>query len=142
MNAFQLKLDRELPAPVERVFQAWTRPELLARWFGPGTVTTESAAADATPGGGYRVEMRAPDGSTHTPFGFYHEVNADERLVFTWQWEGGDAVTLVKVNFDVLDANLTKLELTHTGFEDDEVAQKHVEGWSGSLEKLLALFTH
>jgi len=46
-----LVLKRTLPATPDRVFAAWTRPELVRRWFSPGEMAVEEAALDVRVGG-------------------------------------------------------------------------------------------
>lgn len=45
-SAHALVIRRTFPAPPERLFAAWTRPELLRRWFGPGPIGVEEAVPD------------------------------------------------------------------------------------------------
>ena len=54
---------RVVPAAPERVFEAWTDPELLICWWGPSHVTCTRAEVDARPGGAYRLDNQLPDGS-------------------------------------------------------------------------------
>ena len=46
IQSYTLSLTRDFNAPREKVFQAWTDPEILMKWFGPKGVTTESARID------------------------------------------------------------------------------------------------
>ncbi len=51
-------LDRTYPAPPEKVWAAWTRPELLRRWACPDTAwRVSSCEVDARAGGGYRIRF-------------------------------------------------------------------------------------
>ena len=84
-----LQVKRHLDASPKQVYRAWTDPEQLARWFAPspdfGVVIHE---LDPRAGGGYHIEMRAPDGASHVAVGEYRELEAPRRLAFTWRWEG------------------------------------------------------
>ncbi len=57
-------LEREFDAPRELVFQAWTDPELVARWYGPN-VETIVHTMEAKPGGLWLVEMKWGDSSKY-----------------------------------------------------------------------------
>ena len=75
---------RFLQARRERVFEAWTRPDLMARWFFPGDGWTATITSDLRVGGRYEILMRDAAGDQHTQFGQYREVVPVSRLVFTW----------------------------------------------------------
>ena len=78
-----LVLTRVFNAPREKVFKAWTDPELLKRWFAPLPYTTPVAEFDVRPGGSNLIVMRSPDGTDMPNRGVYLEVVENERLVFT-----------------------------------------------------------
>ena len=78
----ELVLTRIIDAPREKLFRAWTDPELLKQWFAPLPYTTPVAELDMRPGGANLVVMRSPDGRAAEP-GVYLEVVENERLVFT-----------------------------------------------------------
>lgn len=138
-----LRLSRRFDAPRERVFEAWTSPEVLRRWWhaGPDWDTPE-AEVDLRTGGSYRLAMRDPEsGQTHTLVGEYREVQPPERLVYTWTWESnpdemqGSAGTLVTVEFSD-DGGSTVVDITHSGFATEEIRDLHVHGWEACLANL------
>ena len=140
-----LSISRIFAAPRELVFQAWTEPERLRKWWRvQADYTTPIAEVDLRVGGKYRLGMQAPD--NEHPFvvgGTYREVLPMERLVYTWVWENdseeGDsdfrpAETLVTVEFrDVGDK--TEVVLTHEFFPDDDMKDQHGHGWNGGLDQ-------
>lgn len=69
-------------APRSLVFQAWTDPALLARWFGPKGFTFETATMDLRPGGTFLYCMKAPSGEAMWGKFVYEEIVAPERLVY------------------------------------------------------------
>ena len=73
--------------PPAKVFAAWTDPEKVKRWMGPGEVKVMSTEGDPRTGGRYRWLMQAPDGTEHDVSGVYREVIPNEKLVFTWAWK-------------------------------------------------------
>lgn len=141
-----LQIARSFKANRQKVFEAWTKAEVLKQWFGPtDDFTVPWAEVDLRVGGKYRIQMKAPDGETHTVGGVYREVVSPEKLVFTWAWEAGGGCgdsekeqhveTLVTVEFHAKGRD-TEVVLTHTLFPNPETRDKHHEGWSGCLTRL------
>lgn len=102
---------REFDAPPERVFQAWTDPELFKQWIGPRAYTTRLDAWDARTGGSWRYAVLADGEERASFFGSFHEVRPPERLVQTFTWEGApDGVSLDIATFVDLGNGRTRLE--------------------------------
>ncbi len=78
-----LVLTRIINAPREKVFKAWTDPELIKQWFAPKPWTTPVAETDVRVGGSNLIVMRSPDGKDFPNRGVYLEVVPTERVVFT-----------------------------------------------------------
>jgi uncharacterized protein YndB with AHSA1/START domain len=80
-----LALTRTLNAPRQMVFDAWTDPEQLAKWWGPRGFSAPTCELDAKAGGNIRINMHAPQLGfpNHWMTGTMQEVIAPERLVFT-----------------------------------------------------------
>jgi uncharacterized protein YndB with AHSA1/START domain len=136
-----LRIERTFDAPAVDVFDAWTNPEVLKRWWGASpTWRTPVAEVDLRVGGSYRLSMEDPDAGTfHTVTGEYREVRRPERLVYSWCWVQDDGqtgpVSTVSVEFVEADARTTVL-LEHSGLESAESRNRHGEGWAGCLETL------
>ena len=81
-------MSRRFNAPRRLVFDAWTKPELLRRWYGARGWTLPVCEVDLRPGGGYRYVMRGPNGADVTLRGTYRQVSPPERLVSTEAFEG------------------------------------------------------
>jgi uncharacterized protein YndB with AHSA1/START domain len=79
----ELTLTRIIDSPREKVFRAWTDPELLKQWFAPKPWTTSMAELDVRPGGANLIVMRSPEGEEFPNRGVYLEVVKNERLVLT-----------------------------------------------------------
>ncbi|MBV9813151.1 MAG: SRPBCC domain-containing protein [Acetobacteraceae bacterium] len=134
-----LTLVRRIKAPPARVYAAWIDPAQIARWWGPEPTTVISAEADPRPGGRYRVVFRSRDGERHDCRGSYHEVEQDRRLVFTWSWVSTpERQSLVTVEIRAIEAG-SELTLTHAQFYDEAARDRHRGGWTGALEKLVAM---
>ena len=131
-----LTLKRRLKAPPAKVFAAWTDPEKVKRWIGPGEIKVIVAEGDAHVGGRYHWLMRSPEGNEHDVSGVYREIVANEKLVFTWAWKSApEQQTLVTVLLKP-DGDGTLLTLIHENFADEDARDSHQGGWSSSLDKL------
>ena len=111
-----------LQATPDVVFPYLTQADRYARWQGV------RAELDARPGGVFRVWMDADTVAS----GEYVEVEPQRRVVFTWGWEGSEAVppgsTTVEIDLEP-DGDATTLTLRHSGLPDGESAAMHEEGW-------------
>ena len=131
-----LTLKRRFKASPAKVFAAWTDPEKVTRWMGPGEVKAVSAECDVRVGGRYRWLMRAPSGEEHDVGGVYREVVPNEKLVFTWAWKSTpERESLVTVLIKP-DGEGSLLTLTHEQFFDEDVRDRHQQGWAGALDKM------
>lgn len=81
--ALDLVLARSIPVPPERVWAAWTEPELLVQWFTPAPWKTASVDLDLRPGGRFITTMESPDGDMYPNAGCYLHVEPQRLLVFT-----------------------------------------------------------
>lgn len=79
----ELVLTRVINGPRQKVYAAWTTPELLKQWFTPKPWSTPIAELDVRPGGSNYIVMRSPDGAEFPNRGVYLEVVPNERLVLT-----------------------------------------------------------
>jgi uncharacterized protein YndB with AHSA1/START domain len=127
---------RILNAPRERVFHAWTRPDLMARWFFAGEGWTTKATTDLSIGGRYEVLMRDGAGVEHAQFGRYREITPFSRLVFTWCCPDlGVEDSVVTVELSDRGAR-TELLLTHALPPDRTIRHAHQDGWEGCIGNL------
>jgi uncharacterized protein YndB with AHSA1/START domain len=141
----EIRIIRWFNAPRQLVFNAWTDPAMLVRWFGCAAFTTMDAQADARAGGAWRVVMRSPEGQDFPAYGEYIEVVSPERIVMTHRWEKQVAGvnpahhrTLVTVNF-FDEGTGTRLEFRQTGLATIASRDSHIGGWSDSMDALYRL---
>lgn len=80
-----LVLERRIDAPLDLVWQAYTDPEHLKRWFAPRPCEISEIELDLTPGGVFRIRMVGPDGfdTGHGTPGCVLEVVEKQKLVWT-----------------------------------------------------------
>ena len=144
----ELVLTRVIDAPREKLFRAWTEPELLKQWFAPLPYTTPAAELDVRPGGSSLVVMRGPDGKDMPMRGVYLDVVPNERLVFTdaftRAWEPSEKAFMTAiVTFEDLGGGRTRytaraLHWTVADREEHEKMGFH-EGWGQCADQLAAL---
>ena len=140
MSVAPLVLNRHFQAPPERVFAAFTEKALMQSWYGPENMTIPHCEVDPRVGGAYRVEMHGAAGHVAVVTGVFKEIEAPNRLVFTWGWLNGTGrhpETVVSLTFKPRDGG-TDLELTQSGFLQEEFRVRHGEGWTSSFAALEA----
>ena len=93
----ELVITRTFNGPARIVFEAWTKPELLKRWWAPKStgVSLLSCEADVRVGGRYRLEFGHDSSKPMVFFGRYIEVIPHARLVWTNDESDDGAVTTV-----------------------------------------------
>jgi uncharacterized protein YndB with AHSA1/START domain len=136
----EIVTERVFDAPPERVFQAFTDPELVAQWWGRRQDTTTVDKMDVREGGDWRFLTDAPDGS-HAFRGTYRVIQPPEVLEWTFEWEGMPGhVAVERAEFEDLGDGRTKLtthSLFHTTEERDGMLASGMEsGLSESYERL------
>ncbi|MEN3361129.1 MAG: hypothetical protein V7637_5111 [Mycobacteriales bacterium] len=105
-----LSIVRDFDAPPDRVFRAWTDPELVARWLGPNDTEMRISSWDARTGGSYRYAAWSEGKEIAAFYGSFHEVRPNQRLVQTFTWEGmPDGVALETVTFSDLGDGRTRV---------------------------------
>ncbi|HWM06981.1 MAG TPA: SRPBCC family protein [Actinophytocola sp.] len=106
-----IRIVREFDAPPERVFRAFTDPDVFVRWLGPTTMSVRLDAWEAHSGGRYRYTMLGDGGAeTATFWGSFHELRSPDRLVQTQSMEGvGDGAILNTLTFEDLGDGRTRL---------------------------------
>lgn len=144
----ELTINRSFKAPRALVWQAWTDPKHLAKWWGPEGFTNPVCEVDLRVGGGLKIVMRGPDGTDYPMRGVYKEIVAPEKLVFTnfpvdaqdrQLIDGWTTVTFAERNGET---HMT-LRTSAVGL----VAQARFmimgmgAGWAQSIDRLAALLT-
>ena len=110
----QIRITREFDAPRHLVYEAWTTPELVKRWWNAKRGEVTVAEIDLRVGGKWRYAMETPDGFEVAFHGEYREIVPNERLVTTEIYEGlpegvseDDAATLNTATFEEQDGRTT-----------------------------------
>jgi uncharacterized protein YndB with AHSA1/START domain len=132
-----LRMKRTYPAPAERVFDAFTSPEVMRRWWhADRDWETAEAAVDLRVGGDVRVVMRDPDKEVeYGGGGRYTVVDPPRRLAFTWVWDDVPHETLIEIEFEESDG-ATTVRFTHSSLLDEEMVRSHEGGWGACFDNL------
>jgi len=133
-----LNLRRRYPVGPEKVWRAWTDPEALKLWWGPGGPEAVSVVQlDLRVGGRFRIVFGGPRGDDHEVQGVYREVVPNRKLAFTWTWPRTtpERESLVTILFKP-DGGGTELDFLHAQHFDESVRDGHLRGWSEAFVKL------
>lgn len=140
----ELTLTRVYDVSPDKLYRAWTDPELLKRWFAPRPYTTPVAELDVQPGGASLVVMKGPDGAEIPCPGIYLEVVENRRLVFTDAYTGAwtpsekPFMTVILTFEDLGGKTRYTATVRHWSAADCEAHEKmgFHEGWSQVAEQL------
>ena len=127
----ELVVTRTFNAPARLVFEAWTKPELLKRWWAPKStgVTLLSCEADVRTGGTYRFEFGHGASGRMAFFGKYIEVIPPSRLV--WTNEESDAGSVTTVTFE--EKGGKTLLVMHELYPSKEALDAAIAGMEGGM---------
>lgn len=78
----EIKLTRVYDATIEAVWDAWTDPNQVAKWWGPRGFSITTHSKDLKPGGHWNYTMHGPDGTDYPNKTYYLEVDKYKRLVY------------------------------------------------------------
>lgn len=146
----ELVITRTFDAPRESVWNAWTDPEQVKKWWGPKDFTAPVSKIDLRVGGKTLNCMRGPDGKDYWSTGVFREIVPNEKLVMTDSFSDpqGNPVPasqygmegdwpnelLVTVKFEESNGK-TKMTLQHAGLPE-EAREMCEAGWNESFDKL------
>lgn len=148
----EITLTRICNAPRQKVWDAFTQPDQMMRWWGPAHFTAPVCKIDLRVGGKYLSCMQSPDGQKFWSTGTYKEILPLEKLVCTdsfadengaivpashYGMEGDFPLELdVTFTFEDADEGKTKLTLKHVGIPEGQIKEMTMESWGTSLDKL------
>ena len=136
----ELVVTRTIDGPARIVFDAWTDPELVNRWWVPKSIpmTLLSVEMDVRVGGTYRLVFQVDPTTTMAFFGRYLEVDPPSRLVWTNEEGEGDAV-VTTVTFEE-DQGRTRLVVRDLypskDALDGAIASESIPGWAEMFDQL------
>src|SRR6202453_4336137 len=132
----ELVITRTFNAPARIVFEAWTKPELLKRWWAPKStgVSLLSCEADVRVGGRYRFEFGHEASKPMAFFGRYIEVTPHSRLVWTNEESDDGAVTTVTFE----EKGGKTLLVMHELYPSKEALDGAIAGMEGGMPETFA----
>lgn len=139
MNELRLVIERDFDASLERVWQMWTDPQLIAKWSCPYGFTITRCDGELRVGGEWHSTMVSPDGFEMPLSGCYKEIVPMTKLVSSHLWQSQDAEgeeTEYMVELTANDKGGTHMTFTQTGFTSVESKEGHEGGWGQVFGKL------
>jgi uncharacterized protein YndB with AHSA1/START domain len=129
----EIVLTRDFAAPPELVFAAWTRPELLMRWYGARGWNLVDCTVDLRVGGAWRFVSRGPDGDQMVQSGIYQDIQSPRRLVYTERFDEqsypGETLISHELTAQVsTDTKATDTKATDTKATDTKATDTRVTG--------------
>lgn len=127
----EIVTERIFDAPPERVYAAFTDPQLIPQWWGPRRMTTTVQEMDVRVGGRWRFVSSEPGGPEQAFKGVYREIVPGERIAQTFEWEGMPGhVILETATFEDLGGRtrVRTVSLFHATEERDGMLASGMEG--------------
>jgi uncharacterized protein YndB with AHSA1/START domain len=140
----EIVLTRVFDAPRQLVFDAFSKPELLKRWFGPRGWSLVICEVDLRVGGNFRFVLRGPDGSDMGMRGTYREINPPERSVHTESFDDypGESQVTTELREEAGKTTLIATVLYPSQEVRDAVIQSGMEhGAAESYDKLAEMLS-
>ncbi len=149
-----LVITRIFDAPLPRVWQAWTDPEVIKKWWGPEHFTSPVARLDFRVGGKYLFAMRDSEGKDYWSTGTYREIVPMERIVYTDSFADAEGNVISPTQYGMSEAfpaelmatltfedlgGRTRMTITIAGMPRDEMFEYARMGMSTSLDKMAKL---
>ena len=132
----ELVVTRTFNAPARIVFEAWTKPELLERWWAPKSsgMTLLKCEADVRVGGRYRFEFGRGATSSMAFFGRYIEVSPPSRLAWTNEESEDGAVSTLTFE----ESNGRTVLVLHELYPSKEALDRMIAGMEGGMPEQFA----
>ena len=145
----QLSFERIVSASAHDLYEGWTNPKILVRWFTPDPWRTTEAEIDAVPGGIFRTVMEGPDGERNEGSGCVLEAIPGKR--FTWtsalgphfapnEMGEGEFPFTATIELETVEQGTRYKVIAHHANENS--MRQHAEmgfeqGWNAALDQLL-----
>lgn len=131
-----LTVNRVINASLEKVWDTWTKPEEISKWWLPdGFTLPHPHKIDLQVEGEFEYHMQPPEGEKFYVRGTFKEIIIHSLIKSSWRWSGSDDETLLTVMFNETDSG-TELKIVHEKFPDQEQKEKHLQGWMGMVDRM------
>jgi uncharacterized protein YndB with AHSA1/START domain len=139
----EIRVERVFDAPRDRVYDAYTNPDLVPEWWGPHDTTTVVDYMDVRVGGGWRFVGTDSDGNEAAFRGTYREVVPNERIEQTFEWEGLPGhISVERAEFEDLGDQTRVVTTTMFMTQEDRdgmISSGMEKGMNETFERLDAL---
>jgi uncharacterized protein YndB with AHSA1/START domain len=136
INEESVFIETTIHAAAEKVWEAWTEPDIIMKWFGSdpdGEVL--SAKLDVRPGGSFVVTFKDSDQTRHTCSGIYIEIEKPGKLTFTWHWKSEPGVESIIVLLLTSEGTSTRMQCEHKNVGGGS-KHDYEKGWHSTFLKL------
>lgn len=146
-----LEIDREMNAPLEKVFAAFKTPEAIKAWWWPNGLYATKVEIDFREGGRYFINMKGFEQGGGGMTGTFAEIKENELIVMTDQFsdENGKAISAkeakmpgewpeliyITFEFSAVNKHTSRFHLSQEGIPN-ELQRDCIQGWSESFDKL------
>lgn len=140
MDELELTVTRRIAASREKIFNAWLSPATLAKFMRPAANSEPASKVENDPikGGRFLIVMVTPEKEIpHS--GTYLEIDPHSRLSFTWESPHSLDDSVVTIDFEAVDANMTEIKLKQVKFRSEQARDGHIKGWTAILENMDAI---
>jgi uncharacterized protein YndB with AHSA1/START domain len=137
-----VRIERTFDAMAEDVFDAWTSPEVIERWFRPARGWQKpSAEVDLRVGGSVRVVMRTPEGEPVGAGGEYTVIDRPNKLAFTWTFDDDPSnQQMIELEFTERDG-ATTVVFVNSNISNEERRDSQYDGWTMCIDNMERVLT-
>lgn len=140
VESIPLVVRRVIPAPRTRIFEAFSRSDLLSQWFTPSAdISLAVLEFDFVTDGRFRLRYNMPDGRRPVVGGSFEHIERPARITLSWIWEAPDPLADIpmRVLFQFAEKDgATEVVITHERIPSDAACTIHADGWEASLDSL------
>jgi len=134
-----IQASKSFQADVSALYKAWTEAEQLKQWWKPMGLTLSDVENEITEGGKVTYHFKGEEGTSLTIEGTYQEVQPNERLVYTWNWQLPDEKLNSSYKLEVVfegSADQSSISITQNEEEQQESVKPKESAWDDQLSKL------
>lgn len=139
MNDRVVTMHRTLNAPLSLVWEAWTKAEHIANWWGPNGMKSEVEELDFREGGSWKYTMMMPNGQPFSSFGVFSEIVHEERIVTSANFPPMTENVILHMVFEAKgDQTSFTFSVIHDTpeYKDAQVKMGFENGWGSQFTRL------
>lgn len=137
------EVSRTIPASVDTVWDAWTNPEMLQKWFNRKGATRGSAKADVKVGRNFFMDYENKNGEILRVYGEYLEISPKQKLVFSWADDNFQGDVMVDRGYEsrvtvklTPSGKGTRIDLAHDRLISEYLRKDYESGWTDCLRSI------